>query len=1027
MTLIGNYIKHEEEYVKRYGPKTIFLIQCGSFFEVYCCKKGGQFTNNRIMEFSQICDMRIAKKKAKHEGLAVFMSGFPEIQLEKYVKRLNEAGYTVPVWIQEPTNPKIRKEYGIFSPGTNFDLNTHILSNKIMTVWIELYDKTLINKKPRVSCGIACIDIVSGDVFTFQNIENYFHTPATFDELERFYCSYKPNELVIIHNCSDLVIKDIISFADIDSSLIHILSMDGSESDWDKAIKNCQKETYHETELIRFYDISDYDVFYDTHKLRERKFSTQSLVFLLNFLDFHNHDLVKQLKIPDFINIDERLRLGNHSLRQLNIISTGHKGKLSSLETLVNKCKTSMGKRYLRHKLLNPITDPDYLQSEYEIQDYVKNQFSYDEVFSSLEQITDFERLFRKIILGRIVPSDLAILYENLKVISKIHQTTITDSRITEYLNSAKPDLKHVRPEGSTRLESKRTNSSSCSTSSRRDGRRSSRMIKGQPELNTQNLSKSVQNLRKKIKHSVDIKIASNISSCNFDVNIFIRGKGNFTRLDNVEYEYVEKLNRLEAIRSFLDGLIVEKSTRSKEKVKVHYTEKSGQFLITTKTRWKKLKSNLTTHSKANVNTLIYNCFNKEERFQFEQSKIEPCATTGNNIRLDSPQLIRLYGEILSKKSNFKEILTSIYKNYISTFLEYKDDFTVIIQYLVKLDFLLARVDVAKDYNYCKPVIDMNCKQSFINAKDMRHPLIEYIQDKEIYVPNDVTLGLDYTGILLFGTNAVGKSSLIRAIGMTVVLAQAGFFVPCSSFTFKPYTSIFTRILGNDDIFKGLSSFAVEMSELGSILRGANKSSLVLGDELCRGTETSSALCIIQAGLTWLHHRNSSFIFATHFHELTDKPKIIKLKRLVMKHMVVEYDIETGGLVYNRKLKNGPGTRLYGLEVCKSLCMPREFLDLANSFRCAENNNIVLSRKSTRYNTKKIKGMCENCGIKAKDIHHMNPQKFANSNGFINTFHKNHKANLMAICGKCHKKFTEDEIIHRRVKTSEGYRLNFEN
>ena len=107
MTLIADYIKHENEYIKRYGPKTMFLMQCGSFFEVYCCKKNGTFSNNRIVEFSQVCEMRIANKKSKHEGMPVYMSGFPEIQLDKYIKKLNEAGYTVPVWIQEPTNPKI--------------------------------------------------------------------------------------------------------------------------------------------------------------------------------------------------------------------------------------------------------------------------------------------------------------------------------------------------------------------------------------------------------------------------------------------------------------------------------------------------------------------------------------------------------------------------------------------------------------------------------------------------------------------------------------------------------------------------------------------------------------------------------------------------------------------------------------------------------------------------------------------------------------------------------------------------------
>ena len=120
--------------------------------------------------------------------------------------------------------------------------------------------------------------------------------------------------------------------------------------------------------------------------------------------------------MPTFINIDERLRLGNHSLRQLNIISTGRRGKLSSLESLVNKCKTSMGKRWLYHKLLNPVTDHNYLKKEYAIQEYVLKNVEYDAIYSLLGGITDFERLFRKIILGKVAPSDLSMLYDNLNM-----------------------------------------------------------------------------------------------------------------------------------------------------------------------------------------------------------------------------------------------------------------------------------------------------------------------------------------------------------------------------------------------------------------------------------------------------------------------------------------------------------------------------------------------------------------------------------------------------------------------------------
>ena len=110
-------------------------------------------------------------------------------------------------------------------------------------------------------------------------------------------------------------------------------------------------------------------------------------------------------------------------------------------------------------------------------------------------------------------------------------------------------------------------------------------------------------------------------------------------------------------------------------------------------------------------------------------------------------------------------------------------------------------------------------------------------------------------GILLYGTNAVGKTSFIKAIGISIIMAQAGLYVPALEFTYYPYKTLFTRILGNDNIFKGLSTFAVEMTELRTILQMADENSLILGDELCSGTESDSALSIFVAGLEILHKK----------------------------------------------------------------------------------------------------------------------------------------------------------------------------
>jgi DNA mismatch repair protein MutS len=227
--------------------------------------------------------------------------------------------------------------------------------------------------------------------------------------------------------------------------------------------------------------------------------------------------------------------------------------------------------------------------------------------------------------------------------------------------------------------------------------------------------------------------------------------------------------------------------------------------------------------------------------------------------------------------------------------------------------------------------------------------------------------------------------------------------------------------LANDNFFKGLSTFVVEMSELRVILKMADENSLILGDELCSGTETESALSIFVAGLTTLTQKKSSFIFATHFHEIVRFEEVTQLLTLRQMHMAVHYDRETDALVYDRLLRDGPGDRMYGLEVCKSLHLPQEFLEMAYRLRTkyfpAARGD--LQHAPSVYNSHKIRGMCEICGQQmSTETHHMMPQRLADAEGFITTergtFHKNHAANLKSVCEACHGE------LHSRKKKCAG-------
>jgi DNA mismatch repair protein MutS len=218
------------------------------------------------------------------------------------------------------------------------------------------------------------------------------------------------------------------------------------------------------------------------------------------------------------------------------------------------------------------------------------------------------------------------------------------------------------------------------------------------------------------------------------------------------------------------------------------------------------------------------------------------------------------------------------------------------------------------------------------------------------------------------------------------------------------------------------------MSELRTILRLADDKSLVLGDELCSGTESISAVSIFVAGVQALTRQGCSFIFATHLHEIINYEEITSLHNVGMKHMSVIYDKERDCLIYNRKLQDGPGNNMYGLEVCKSLSLPQDFLENAHNIRMKYHpeSASLLTRKGSHFNAKHITGgLCEKCAQNpAIDVHHMIFQNEADNKGTIRqnglTFNKNNKANLINLCEKCHDDIHKTNKKYKKTKATIG-------
>jgi DNA mismatch repair protein MutS len=287
-------------------------------------------------------------------------------------------------------------------------------------------------------------------------------------------------------------------------------------------------------------------------------------------------------------------------------------------------------------------------------------------------------------------------------------------------------------------------------------------------------------------------------------------------------------------------------------------------------------------------------------------------------------------------------------------------------------------------------------------------------------------------GMLLFGVNASGKSSLMKSVGLALIMACCGMYVPCTSMRFFPYTRIFTRIPSGDDLFAGHSTFTQEISELRLILNQADHRSLVIGDELCSGTEPTSAIAIIAAGILRLIDKGTSFIFASHLHEIVklEQIKCLTSSKLNVCHLGMRYD--GSKLIYDRVLKPGTGDTLYGIEVCRALDMEPEFMNIAQSIRqqiLAIEPNIVQAKR-TRYNARVFKAdKCKICKTnKAVEVHHIVEQNLANKDGIVlGRFHKNSKHNLVSLCESCHQSIHTGNIhVQGYRQTSVGVELIYE-
>jgi 5-methylcytosine-specific restriction endonuclease McrA len=398
-------------------------------------------------------------------------------------------------------------------------------------------------------------------------------------------------------------------------------------------------------------------------------------------------------------------------------------------------------------------------------------------------------------------------------------------------------------------------------------------------------------------------------------------------------------------------------------------------------------------------------------------------------------------GDILKEVARLRSLVDD---DVITSWLEWSSLVRTEYEELVReMGEVIATVDVARSsalvvnkMGYVWPNVHASDECSWVECEGLRHPLIESIRQDVPYVPHTISVGNKDEvpiGRLVFGVNSSGKSSLMKALGIAVVLAQTGMPVPAKDMNLSIFSSLYTRILGNDDLFRGLSTFRVESDEIIRILRDANHKSLVLGDELCSGTEQIGAESLVTASILTLLRRRCAFLFATHLHRVRDIPDLIHHPRLGWNHLRVDVD-EKGVMYMDRRLQEGAGPRGYAIDYVERMGGDTATMKEARRIRdmiTSEEFSVLSARAWTESNTRGymdanetrtswnsqvgIQSVCQICKKRpTEETDHIIPREMAGTMGGLAGVGSVHSGgNLVGLCSICHEQKTRGDIkIH---------------
>ena len=769
--MMQQYMEIKDKY-----EDSIIFFRLGDFYEMFF---DDAITASRVLELTLT---------GKQAGLdeRVPMCGIPHHAYASYADELIEKGYKVAICeqLEDPKETKgmvKRDVVQVITKGTRIDANIDSKNNNYIA---NIYDFSY-------CYGISFIDISTGETYVTL-IEG---------EIDR-----------AIKEITRYGFKEVIVNDTIDREIVERL------------------RTQHEilvTITKEELDDSNYEYIYkDLEDVR----LVNTLKHLLHYIldtkkgDMHHIQKAIVIKSSEFLEFDINTK------KNLELVETlRNRERQYSLLWLLDKNKTAMGSRFLKHNIENPLTDKDEIERRYDLISKLSTEFILrDDLIKELSEVYDLERLCGRITYGNLNAKDLLQLKNSLKALP----------RIKEILSELKFDKK----------------------------------------------IETFDDLYSLLERTI-----------NEDAP-FTLHEGRL-----IKPGYNKELDELKSISSGSKDFILELEQQERERtgiknLKVGFNKVFGYYIEISKGQ----------------------CSLVKDEFGYDRKQ-----TLANCERFTTPLLKEKENIILGAEEKIISLEYKLFMDIREVVKRYIHGLQKLAKIISEVDMLQSFSIVSDTYKFTRPVLT---DERVIKMIECRHPVVEQVM-KDKYIPNDIIMDKTTDILLITGPNMAGKSTYMRQCAITVIMAQIGCFVPCKSCTMPIFDKIFTRIGASDDFVSGESTFMVEMKEANYAISEATENSLILFDELGRGTATYDGMSLAQANLEYIHDKiKAKTMFSTHYHELTVLEKDLKH----LKNVHVSAIEENGKVTFLHKVKVGAVDKSYGIHVASLAKLPQSLIDRAN-------------------------------------------------------------------------------------------------